>query len=95
MLNVANRLIVTPDRHQAEARRVVELARLGRSGVGLAVLFALFELALSSRWLSGGRAGEGLGGLGRRNRTPDNYACQMGYFCSSYSLFSATLSSDP
>lgn len=76
----SNRLIVTPDRHQADARRVVELARLGRRGVRLAVLFALFELARSSRWWSGGLAGEGHGGLGRRSRTPDNYAYQVYHF---------------
>ncbi|GLZ22481.1 hypothetical protein [Burkholderia plantarii] len=44
LLTAVDRLIVTADRHPAGARRVVQLARLGCGGVGLAVLLAALEL---------------------------------------------------
>ncbi|MGS1024120.1 hypothetical protein [Burkholderia glumae] len=44
LLTAVRRLIVTADRHPAGARRVVQLARLGCGGVGLAVLLAALEL---------------------------------------------------
>ncbi|WP_257814238.1 hypothetical protein [Burkholderia glumae] len=54
LLTAVDRLIVTADPHPAGARRVVQLARLGCGGVGLAVLLAALELGRSALALAGG-----------------------------------------
>ncbi|QHE14267.1 hypothetical protein [Burkholderia glumae] len=54
LLTAVDRLIVTADRHPAGARRVVQLARLGCGGVGLAVLLAALELGRLALALTGG-----------------------------------------
>ncbi|WP_186144351.1 hypothetical protein [Burkholderia gladioli] len=54
LLTAVDRLIVTAERHPAGARRVVQLARLGCCGVGLAVLYAALALVRSAVALAGG-----------------------------------------
>ncbi|WP_173941347.1 hypothetical protein [Burkholderia glumae] len=54
LLTAVDRRIVTADRHRVSARRVVQLARLGCAGVGLAVRLAALELGRLALALAGG-----------------------------------------